>query len=272
MSWLRGMLVLVVVVSVALLIAPIAAAQVVVYPVADGTIADGFADSFDGDPDAWDWTFDMTSFEGSITLIFDNLDRRVVWEYDLSDVELTPPVSATLTFTIRGSTSVLGPDADVQIFSYPVDLAEDPADFSAEPAVLEGGVTVPPLQAPTVHTLNVSSVVGSALSTGTDAVAFRFQINPDTPDDFSQAFIDALDSAPATKPTLTIEEGSEPLVGDIDADGDVDLVDLDLFVSILLDGPPPEHPEYADRADLNGDTSIDGNDIQPFVNAILSPP
>ncbi len=58
--------------------------------------------------------------------------------------------------------------------------------------------------------------------------------------------------------------------GDLDCDGDVDFVDLDLFVSVLLQGPPPEHPEYAERADMNGDTFVDGNDIQLFANAILS--
>lgn len=55
-------------------------------------------------------------------------------------------------------------------------------------------------------------------------------------------------------------------VGDIDSDGDVDYDDLLLFVPILLG----ENPELADRADMNGDSAVDGKDIQLFVDALLA--
>ena len=55
-------------------------------------------------------------------------------------------------------------------------------------------------------------------------------------------------------------------VGDIDTDGDVDYDDLLLFVPILLG----QDPALADRADMNGDSVVDGKDIQLFVDALMA--
>ncbi len=56
--------------------------------------------------------------------------------------------------------------------------------------------------------------------------------------------------------------------GDMDAGGTVDLPDVPLFISALLD-QGSEVDECV--ADTNGDGAADGRDIQPFVNALLGP-
>ena len=58
------------------------------------------------------------------------------------------------------------------------------------------------------------------------------------------------------------------LVGDIDADGDVDLTDADLFAGALV-GTNPDS-EQVSRSDINGDTRADGLDIQGFIAALLA--
>lgn len=191
-----------------------------VRPVADGTLVDGsIYGEFDGIPDDWDWTFDASGYEGAITLgtalPASSLEHRVVWEYNLSTVTPEPPVYATLTFTIRGAPVFPMPDTVVHVYSYPADLLEMPEDFGAEPAVLQGSVTVEPFQAPTVYTLDVSRAVNAALRSGDARIGFRFQVNPDTPHTRNQAFIDALDEEPETKPFLSIRPpGVRPKPGD----------------------------------------------------------
>ena len=89
--------------------APALAAQETVQPSADGTLAEGGSHGeFQTPPipDAADWTFDQSGWENAITLTLETpesfLEQRMVWEYDLSGVSLAPPVTATLTFTLRG--------------------------------------------------------------------------------------------------------------------------------------------------------------------------
>lgn len=55
--------------------------------------------------------------------------------------------------------------------------------------------------------------------------------------------------------------------GDIDGDGDVDLIDADLFAAVLTD--QDADPMHVARSDLNDDESVDGLDIQPMTAAIL---
>lgn len=55
--------------------------------------------------------------------------------------------------------------------------------------------------------------------------------------------------------------------GDIDGDGDVDLIDADLFAAVLTD--LDVDPMHVARSDLNDDESVDGLDIQPMTAAIL---
>ena len=243
-----------------------------VYPSKDGTLADGgIYGSFDGVADDADWYFNQSSYEGSITLATDppesSLEHRVVWEYNLSGVTLEPPVSATLTFTIRGAPIWPLPDVDVHVYSYPADLQETLDDFPAGPAVFQGSVTIEPYQTPTEYSLNVADVVSDALDSGDDKVAFRFQIDPDTPYENNQAFIDALDSNPSTKPFLTIDEG--PVPGDFNDDGEVDLTDYAIFADCMA-GPdvttPPEgcFTDQFSNADLDNDGDVDLGDFGLF--------
>jgi len=74
-------------------------------------------------------------------------------------------------------------------------------------------------------------------------------------------------------PDMTVIAGDQfaivtPQVpGDLDADGDVDFVDLDFFVGVLL-GTNLD-AQHIIRADLNLDGTPNGHDIQPFVTAML---
>jgi hypothetical protein len=242
-----------------------AAAQTV-YPVKDGTLADGGTyGAFDGLADDWDWTFNQSGYEGSITLTTESepyLEHRLFWEYNLAAVALEPPVAALLTFTVRGAPIWPFPDVDVAVYSYPSDLLETPEDYSAGPAVLQGAATVVAYQPPTEYVLDVSGVVSEALLSGEDQVAFRFQVDPDTPNDRNQAFIDALDSVPATKPYLVIEE-AQPLVGDIDGDGDVDLADLAALLGAY--GACAGDPTYNPDADLDDSGCVDLSDLATLL-------
>lgn len=57
--------------------------------------------------------------------------------------------------------------------------------------------------------------------------------------------------------------------GDIDADGDVDDVDVSLFVGVLLGNPLD--PDHVGRSDLNDDGLADGRDIALFTFYYLNP-
>ncbi len=57
------------------------------------------------------------------------------------------------------------------------------------------------------------------------------------------------------------------LLGDIDADGDVDFDDQNAFINVLL-GTPLD-PDHVSRGDLNGDGAANGADLPLFAQAIL---
>ncbi len=56
-------------------------------------------------------------------------------------------------------------------------------------------------------------------------------------------------------------------VGDIDCSGELDDVDVSLFVGVLVGTETTQ--SYIDRSNLNGDGVVDGLDIEPFVGAIV---
>jgi len=72
---------------------------------------------------------------------------------------------------------------------------------------------------------------------------------------------------PETIATLTLPLAIVPIAGDIDADGDVDFDDSDLFVGVLI-GVETD-PNHVARSDLSGDMLSDGGDCQLFTEALL---
>jgi hypothetical protein len=56
---------------------------------------------------------------------------------------------------------------------------------------------------------------------------------------------------------------SDPLLGDLNLDGDVNGLDVDPFVDVLLSGP------YQVEADMNGDQVVSGLDVAPFVTSVV---
>lgn len=58
------------------------------------------------------------------------------------------------------------------------------------------------------------------------------------------------------------------MAGDIDCNGELDEDDVSLFVGVLV-GTVTSPQGYIDRSNLNGDTAIDGLDVQPFVEAFV---
>jgi hypothetical protein len=55
----------------------------------------------------------------------------------------------------------------------------------------------------------------------------------------------------------------EPMLGDVNGDGQVNGLDVDPFVDVLLSGP------YQREADMNEDQVVNGLDVDPFVAAVL---
>jgi hypothetical protein len=224
------------------LTAPPANAAETIYPVADGTLADGGSlGDYDHVVDGWNWVFGPAGFSGAVTLTTETpvsaVEHRIVCEYDLRGVALTTQIEAELTFTTRGARVLPFPDVNLHVYSYPADLLESPGDFSAGPATLQGVVTVTAMQPTRVETLDVTDLVTSALLSGAKRVAVRFQIDPNTPHVTNQVFIDAVDTEPSTKPFLTIRSA---VPGDVDDDGDADQDDFAVLVDCLAGpGVPP---------------------------------
>lgn len=245
------------------------AVGMLIYPGKDGTLADGGTyGPFDGVADDADWYFNESSYEGSITLST-SVEHRVVWEYSLAAVTLGPPVSATLTFTIRGAPIWPFPDVDVHVYSFPADFQETLDDFASGPADLQGSATVQPYQDPTEYVLDVSAVVNAALVSGGDLVAFRFQVDPGTSEPANQAFVDALDTDPTTKPYLTITEWV-PSPGDGNGDGLVDLADYVLFAD-CMDGPEVAAATGCEAFQLDPDADVDLADFAEFQSLFTVP-
>ncbi len=216
----------------------------IIYPVADGTLADGGdLGDYDQVVDGWNWAFKRTGFAGAVTLSTETPDgaveHRIVTEYNLREVNVATPIEATLTFTARGIRAFPFPDATLHVYSYPADLLESPDDYSRGPAVLRGTFTVSAAQPATVYILDVTDLVTSVLLSGDKRLAFRFQIDPNTPHEANQVFIDALDSQPSTKPFLTIRSA---VPGDADDDGDADLDDFTILMDCLAGPGIPAAP------------------------------
>lgn len=263
MKFVRSLLAVLVVLSVC---SVLEAAQTI-YPTKDGTLVDG--DVFgprDGVADAADWSFNESSYEGSITLTAAT-EHRVVWEYSLAAVSLTPPVSAMLHVTLRGApvwSNPPRPDAPVHVYAYPADLVESLTDFDQGPAELQAVLLVAAwLPPPEIDfEVDVSGPVSDALSSGADKIGIRFQIDPLTTNVVSEAFIDALDSNQTTKPYLVIDVAPSP-PGDVNGDGTVDLDDYAQCEPCLL-GPEIAPTTGCQVCDFDEDGDVDLGDFQLF--------
>ena len=167
------------------------------------------------------------------------------------------PIPAGLMVTNPGFRDVHYKDGDG--FPAGTGVNQDGTDWTA--SVAGGFVT---------WTLNDIGVNSNALRWGT-TYNFRFDANaPPKVSTVSITFFKAGSpadiSTSAFVPDLVPTQCS-PGDGDIDCDGDTDLVDGDLFVAVLL-GTNMD-PDQVARADMNGSTMADGNDIQLFVGAIV---
>lgn len=240
----------------------------IVYPSADGTIVDGGGYGlFDGLGDVADWTFNDTMYEGAITLSLSPLgiEQRVVWEFNLSAAS-APPVTAKLTFTLRGAARFPALPAPVQVYSYPADLLENLSDFSAAPNALVAEQPINPFQPPTTYQVNVSAVVNDVLTAGIRRVAFRFQIDPQAQALSNQAFIDAVDSDPSTKPFITIVNR---IPGDFDNDQDLDLDDFAKLPPCMF-GPDVAVSSACRIMDDDLDTDVDLADFAAFLDHLAA--
>ena len=256
-----------------LLATSVESATLTIRPRADGTIADGGVfGPFDGVPDNSDFFFNGSSYEGAITLTTQtpesSIEHRVVFEYDLSTVTFSLPLTARLRFALRGAPIFPAADAEVHINAYPADLLEKASDFSAGPAVLAGTAVVPPYSPQTTFTIDVSGPVNEALRAGTNRIGFRFQINPATLYVNNQAFMDAVDSDPTTKPALIL---NDIVPGDGNGDRVVDLVDY-ASLSTCLSGPGIRPPAGCTVFDLDGDQDVDYRDAALFTSYFLPLP
>jgi len=75
--------------------------------------------------------------------------------------------------------------------------------------------------------------------------------------------------ATASEAIAVVTISTTPVAGDIDGDGVVDMNDIPLFTGVLI-GTDTE-PTHVAAADMNSDGAANGDDGQPFVDALLGP-
>ena len=78
---------------------PVGAAEII-YPVADGTLADGGGlGEYDRVADGWNWVFGPAGFSGAVTLATETpvsaVEHRIVCEYDLRSVAVTTQIEVS---------------------------------------------------------------------------------------------------------------------------------------------------------------------------------
>jgi hypothetical protein len=111
------------------------------------------------------------------------------------------------------------------------------------------------------YTLTVTSGVTAANS----GMALDGEIaNPTSP-----ASLPSGDGVAGGNAVIQFEVTSCNLVSDIDNDCDKDAIDIDLFVDVLLENDTDAG--HMTRSDIDGSGTPDGLDIQPFIDAHLTP-
>lgn len=167
------------------------------------------------------------------------------------------PIPAGLTVTNLGFRDVDYHDGDG--FPAGTGVNQDGTDWTA--TVAGGFVT---------WTLNDIGVNSNALRWGT---TYNFRFDANAPPKVATIDITFFKSGvPASITTSAFVPDAVAILcspgdGDINCDGVTDLVDRDLLVAILI-GLNVD-PDQLARADMNGDTLVDGSDIQPFVGTIV---
>jgi hypothetical protein len=63
--------------------------------------------------------------------------------------------------------------------------------------------------------------------------------------------------------TQIVALDAEPVLGEVNLDGEINGMDVDPFVVVLLNGP------YQTEADMNEDQVVNGLDVDPFVAAVV---
>ncbi|UCF35002.1 MAG: hypothetical protein JSV78_06785 [Phycisphaerales bacterium] len=227
-----------------------------------GTMLDGsIFGPFDGFADHADWYPDACNYAGSMALVpLHGMEQRVVFKYDLSELAAETPVQAALHLTLRGGTKHGMPDAEVRVYSYVTGPSLVLSDFHDGPAVLRASVAVPCFQPPTAFVIEISGALNDALAAGAEAIAFRLQIDPDSEETGSQAFLYGPDFQMPFRPYIEVQEGAP---SDCDGDGDVDLIDFGGFAGCLL-GPGGGIDTDCDCFDLDDDGDVDLGDFAVF--------
>lgn len=242
-------------------------AELLIGPAADGTIVDGGSfGAFDGQPDQADWSFNDTGYDGLITrsqLEGSGLEHRLVFEFDLRSITFVRPVSASLTFNLRGSTRFPAETAPVGVIAYSGDLVQQLADFGSAPLRTVGVVPIRPFQPSSSYTINVSNVVNERLDQSAVGVGFRFQIDAGMSMDAYQAFMDALDSDIDTKPRLLV---TDRVPGDFNGDRLLTEADAGIFAG-CIQGPGITVFFNCRPCDFDFDFDVDLVDYLAFTHA-----
>ncbi len=60
------------------------------------------------------------------------------------------------------------------------------------------------------------------------------------------------------------------ITGDVSGDGNVDVDDTASFIAVMLDPDGASADDFC-AANVNGDATVDGLDVQAFVDLVLTP-
>jgi hypothetical protein len=248
---------------------PAALGAVTIYPAGNarvgGTLADGgLYGPFDGVADTWDWTFNgIGGFEGVLTLSQGSAARpaeqRVVWEYDVSALSTGAPFTAFVVFELRGPPIFPFPDVPVSVFAYPADLREDPSDYAVE-ATPVASAEISPFTT-RGYQLNITPAIVNALDTSDGRIGLRFQIDPDSPFDSNQAFMDISDADDMTKPAIYVPT---TVLGDADRNGVIEVSDFATFPE-CMGGPDDTVSSSCLIFDFDADFDVDAADAAWFA-------
>jgi len=237
-------------------------------PVVGGTIVDGGTfGAFDGVADAGDWTFNGSSNEGAITVSRDSipgLESRVVFEFDLTTLTPATAHSAIMRFQLRGSTRFPADPTIIDLVAYPGDLRTSLGDFSAGPASEIEQVVVNALQPSSTYQVDLSDLVADFLAHGTKTLGVRFQVAANSSP--GQAFMDALDTDPMSKPSLTV---STQAAGDYNGDGHITPADFAHLPGCLSGPRNPAIPNCL-VFDFDHDLDVDLKDVKAFELALAN--